>query len=204
MICSHLLLLRRARFGSGDGGRHRRSVDDACAPDVDENAATTREASMDRPERHTACVDHWLASLPADLDSPRHVDFFQKAVDCVHSQVCKTLGEITVRAVTDRVVHLCADDFPDLSALRVMPDGSVRCEELRRQGSALLPEELIDGTRAVLIDLLSVLGSLTAEVLTPELHRALLRSIEPPSSGLLASTPRSPMARRSSSGLKES
>lgn len=94
----------------------------------------------------------------------------------MHLSVNKTLGEITLRAVTDRVVHVCSEDYPFLSLLRIMPDGAVRCDELRRHVSALVPEELQRGARDVLIELLTVIGSLTAELLTAELHAALRAS----------------------------
>ena len=94
----------------------------------------------------------------------------------MHAQVSRTLGEITLRAITDRVVHVCSEDYPFLSLLRIMPDGAVRCDELRRQVAALVVDEVQQGTRHVLAELLTIIGTLTAEILTIELHEALRAS----------------------------
>lgn len=134
---------------------------------------------VEHPRHHITVVDLWLKSLPQSLDAPAYIDAFQSALTAMHAKVNKTLGEITLRAIIDRVVHVCSEEYPFLSLIRILPDGGARCDELRRQVSALLPDELQQGTRHVLIELLTVIGTLTAELLTVELHDALLTSVAP-------------------------
>jgi hypothetical protein len=92
-----------------------------------------------------------------------------------------TLGDVTLTAIVGRVLYVAAEEHPFLSALTVDP-GGLRCQELHERAVDLPPDRLAEALRFVLVEFLTVLGSLTAEILTPALH-AELASIAPAAPG---------------------
>jgi hypothetical protein len=77
------------------------------------------------------------------------------------------------------VLHDAAQKLPLFSSLRIEPNGGgIRFDELRENGSAMRTADVLEGIRFVLVEFLTVLGNLTAEILTAELH-AELSHVEP-------------------------
>lgn len=102
---------------------------------------------------------------------------FEEGFDRVWRRAASTLGEISLVAVTRRVLHHTAKRYPPLASLEVSHSGleSRPLDELRARGETgeLGPEALEEMLGAVLVELLTVVGRLTAEILTPALHEAL-------------------------------
>ena len=98
---------------------------------------------------------------------------FEAALNAVWAHTRLTLGDVTLAAIADRVIHTTAERFPQLASLTVTLDG-ISCVELRARGRELDPLQATDGMRFALVELLTVLGRLTADVLTPGLHATLL------------------------------
>lgn len=89
------------------------------------------------------------------------------------------LGEVTLTAIADRVLHDASQKLPLFSSLRVEPNGGgIRFDELRENGGAMRSTDALEGIRFVLVEFLTVLGNLTAGILTTELH-AELSHVEP-------------------------
>jgi hypothetical protein len=88
-----------------------------------------------------------------------------------------TLGEVTLGAILDRVLYTATERFSFLGSLE-LKDGRVDFDELRKSTGAVAPGELASATRFVVLEFLTVLGHLTAEILTPALHAELL-TVEP-------------------------
>jgi len=81
----------------------------------------------------------------------------------------RTLSEVTVSAVVDRIFYTARARHPQLEFIEV--DGaSIRCQALRERASALPADPLVNAFRFVLIEFFAVVGSLTADTLTPALH----------------------------------
>ena len=78
---------------------------------------------------------------------------------------------MTLAAIVDRVLIVSAEKFPTLAALRLDPEGRVSCRELN-DGSTEL-DVLRAGMRYSLVELLRVIGDITADTLTPGMHEAL-------------------------------
>jgi hypothetical protein len=82
-----------------------------------------------------------------------------------------TLGEVTLTAIVERVLHTAKEQFPFLGSTAVDASG-LRCQELRSQAG--LPENRVSAALGfVLVEFLIVLGNLTAQILTPALHAEL-------------------------------
>jgi hypothetical protein len=74
----------------------------------------------------------------------------------------------------DRVHFTAVEQFPFLSPVEVIPTG-LRCDALRDSVPSIPREQLLQGIRFVLVEALTVIGSLTADILSPGLHAALSR-----------------------------
>ena len=127
---------------------------------------------------HAEVVDAWLARAAAPRSTRALLRTFEATLCAVWSRAIGTLGPVTMNAVADRVLANAVEQFPCFGALHPSVAGPLRCYELRLQarlGKAGFGE-LVLGIRATMIELLALLASLTADILTPELHAELERS----------------------------
>jgi hypothetical protein len=124
---------------------------------------------------HAACVDAWMASATPGLAPGQLLHAFETAFVALWRRAHITLGDVTLTAIVDRVLYGTAERFPMLAPLRVGP-GGLEFHELHQRASGLDGPELAEGLRCALVEFLTVLGNLTAEILTPALH-AELRSL---------------------------
>jgi hypothetical protein len=97
------------------------------------------------------------------------LDLFERGFGALWTRAHRTLGDVTLTAIAARVVYTAAEQFPVLTGLKVEPTG-LRCDVLRERQISLASDELAQGIRFVLTQFLTVLGNLTADVLTPALH----------------------------------
>jgi hypothetical protein len=122
---------------------------------------------------HAACVDAWLERTAEGLSQDRLLQLFEAALGALWAHTTTILGEVTLSAIVDRVLYNAAETFPLLSPLIVEPNGGVQFQELHGRAGSLDHAELKHGIRFVLVEFLRVLGNLTADILTPDLHAEL-------------------------------
>jgi hypothetical protein len=122
---------------------------------------------------HAAQVDAWLTRSAKDLPPEDLLQLFEKALGALWARTTTTLGEVTLTAIADRVLYNASEKFPLFSSLEVEPTGGIQFRALRARIGSVRVAELKEGVRFVLVEYLTVLGNLTAEILTPELHSAL-------------------------------
>ncbi len=124
---------------------------------------------------HCDCVDAWmLRAAASDLPAEELVRAFEEAAGALWQRALVTLGEVTLGALFERVLFTSTEQFGFLASVGVRADG-LACEGIRAQASAVPREELTAALRFVLVEMLTVVGNLTAEILTPALHAALSR-----------------------------
>ena len=143
-----------------------------------------------RESDHHTCVDVWIEDQACDRPVPQLLALFDCALAAVWQRAHHTLGDVTVRAIMDRVLHTATDHHALLSSLKLEATG-IRCEDLG--GRVRSGEELTDAMRFLLVEFLTVLGNLTADILTPALHaelRAVTAPSETPKARRAARTPR--------------
>jgi hypothetical protein len=104
---------------------------------------------------------------------------FETALGALWDRTQTTLGEVTLTAIAERVLSKASEKFPLLSTLKVEPTEGIRCRELRKGIGSVPSSVLLEGVRYVLVEFLTVLGNLTAEILTPELHSELSQVARP-------------------------
>ncbi|HZL16248.1 MAG TPA: hypothetical protein VFG23_00755 [Polyangia bacterium] len=122
---------------------------------------------------HAACVEAWLTRSAAASSPETLLRLFEAALGAIWLRTKTTLGEVTLTAIAERVLHNASEKFSLLWSLKVEPAAGIQCRELRERIGSVPPTELLGAVRFVLVELLTVLGSLTAEILTPELHAEL-------------------------------
>jgi hypothetical protein len=123
--------------------------------------------------RHGAFVDAWLGRSAQKLPPELLLQLLEAAFGALWDRTRTTLGEVTLTAIAERVLYNASEKFPFLSSVEVDPTTGIQCSELRERIDSMSSPELIDGLRFILVELLTVLGNLTAEILTPELHSEL-------------------------------
>jgi hypothetical protein len=129
--------------------------------------------------QHAACVDAWLERSEKDLSSEVLLRLFEAALGALWARAATTLGEVTLTAIAERVLCNASETFPLFSSLKVEPAGGIPFRELRKRISSVPRSGLMEGIRFVLVEFLTVLGNLTAEILTPELHSELSNVVLP-------------------------
>lgn len=125
---------------------------------------------------HDPAVDAWLARL-GDGSAIRIATAFERAFGAMWNRAQRPLGDVTLAAIVERVVHGAAASAPLLSTLRVDMNGLI-CEELFEQTRSASPAEVRTAARTFMIEFLSVLGELTADVLTSAMHDELANARE--------------------------
>jgi hypothetical protein len=128
---------------------------------------------VDQPD-HDQCVQRWMLRTCADKPPGTLVRSCSDAFNALYRRARQALGEVMVTAVVDRVLRVTVDRFPQLGDLQLGLDG-LRCEVLVLRAVGLDRDKLASSLRCLMVELLTVLGALTAEVLTPALHAELSR-----------------------------
>jgi len=123
--------------------------------------------------QHGERVDAWLRAAPKQSTIEQSLARFEQALSAVLSRANQTLGEVTLLAILDRVLYVAAEQFPLVAELEVEAT-RVSCRKLLLQTRELSPELLNAALRFVLVEFLTVLGNLTAEILSPALHAELV------------------------------
>jgi hypothetical protein len=126
---------------------------------------------MPHRSSHAVAVEQWLEDAGAELPAPKLIALLELALATLWTRANRTLGEITLGAIVDRVLHVTSERYPFLSIslcasdpvrFQVHPLGAVQHDKRLREVIAFVVAELI-----------GVLGNLTDEILTPGLLEAL-------------------------------
>jgi hypothetical protein len=157
-------------------------------------------ASMGDQAGHVACVDAWLERSAKELPPEPLLRLFEAGLGALWARTNTTLGDVTLTAIADRVLYNAAERFPELASLKLDPDGGMQFRGLRERLESMRVPALTAGMRFVLVELLTVLGNLTAEVLTPELHAELANVALPDTARAAEGRPIEPRANTEDEG----
>lgn len=139
---------------------------------------------MSAENAHVACVEGWLERAGENPSADQLAGLFQQAFAALWKRAHRTLGEVTLTAIADRVLYTVAEQYPAFAALE-LEDGQLQSPGRDDWPGSQSREELVEAIRFVLVEFLTVLGSLTADILTPALHAELsnLQAAAPASMG---------------------
>jgi hypothetical protein len=127
---------------------------------------------------HAAAVDVWTGRLGKHPAADALLRAYERLLEALWRQASLTLGEVTLVAVGDRILVTLAERYPLLRTATAEPAG-LRFDGVGEAAANLPGAPLAEALRGVLLEFLTVLGHLTAEVLTPALHAELARSSAP-------------------------
>lgn len=130
--------------------------------------------SSDEGGHHAKQVDAWIKQMAGGLPSERLLRLFYDAICAIHNRSAKTLSDVTLSAVFDRVLLASQKKFSLLAKVRFESKG-VSLDALFVQSSDLAGDEIKDAFRFFLVELLTLLGNLTADILTKPLYQELFK-----------------------------
>lgn len=116
-------------------------------------------------------VIKWENQNKVGLSLDQQIHLLEKGILVVEQRALKTLSSIGLMVILDRVLHESIEKFDILCDAKINNGFSI--EALLKSDKKLDLEKLIEGLRFFLIELLRVLGRLTAEILTKPLLNEL-------------------------------
>jgi hypothetical protein len=120
---------------------------------------------------HSHHVSAWMGQA-AGVSSDQLAQLFEQAIGALWHRAYFTLGALTLGAITDRVLYNATEKFPVFRSLKLEADG-INCAEFREDASGVSERELANAIQFILVEVLTVIGNLTAEILSPYLHSEL-------------------------------
>jgi hypothetical protein len=129
--------------------------------------------TVERNTIHVKQVEAWEKQNSHGLSLENQAQLFEKAIHVIEERTLKTLSSVTLMVVLDRVTHQSKEKFPALSEIKVDKKGLSFGGLFHNKNHK--SEELIEALRYFLVELLSVLGSITGDILTAPLHKELLK-----------------------------
>lgn len=150
--------------------------------------------------QHAAHVDAWLDQEGRDADVGRLLELLDEGISRLWGRALLTLGEITLAAIADRVMYAAAQRHPILKGMKIGPTG-IGAPRLAEHDGELTREVVDTMARYLLTELLTVIGTLTADILTPALYAELTAehdAVEPASPTLHDPSTERPASRRPS------
>jgi hypothetical protein len=128
-------------------------------------------------DEHSLSVNEWMERVAIGQPPQRLVHAFEQAFGMLWRRAHRTLGGVTLGAIVERVLHNASERFPVLQSLE-LGDNGLECRRLLESVGDVSQAELEQGIRFVLVEFLTVLGNLTAEILTPALHAELSKTTQ--------------------------
>jgi len=125
---------------------------------------------------HKACVEAWLVRAAKGLPPERLIQAFEQGFGALWRRAHKTLGEVTLSAIVDRVLYDATEQYPVLAPLKLEISG-IQWHELRKTAGTVDRDQVAEGLRFFLVEFLTVLGNLTANILSPSLHAELSKMV---------------------------
>lgn len=123
---------------------------------------------------HQLTVNAWFGRVAYGHSVEALIQAFESTFAALWQRSLLTLGEVTLSAIVDRVLHTATEQHPLLASLEIASSG-LRCEGVKSQVG--LPHEQVSAAfRFVLVEFLTVIGNLTAQILTPALHAEMEKS----------------------------
>lgn len=137
----------------------------------------------DHTALHEQCVDAWLTSRDArDGNNTPMTGLLLAGLRAIWQRARPSLGDVTLAAIVQRAIHTSERRHPELAqlGLRVTDAGAI---ELTNPSTPRV--DLHAAVTSVLVEVLHVLGELTAGALTPALHAALASAADESSAFVL-------------------
>lgn len=127
-----------------------------------------------RSETHQKQIEAWekanLLNQPPDIQ----IKLYIKAFKLIEQRTLKTLSTVTLLVVLDRVLSESTEKFQLLSDIKIDQKGFI-FDGLVSNIHGHSSEKFIEPLHYLLVVLLSVLGNITADILSTPLHQELFK-----------------------------
>jgi hypothetical protein len=124
-------------------------------------------------DMHSKLVKIWEEKSAAELTQLQHLRLLELGILTLEQTASRTLSNVTLLVIIDRVIRQCIPKHPVLSYISL--ESNSLSFENRPEIDSSKALELMEALRFLLIELLTVLGRITAEILTKALHYELLK-----------------------------
>lgn len=125
-----------------------------------------------RNEFHLLQVESWI-KINSGLLPEEMTQLYIKAIHAIRQRSLATLSGVTVTAVVERAVVACKLKFPILQDVTSDATG-IHFGPAFEQLDTLKHDDIHQALQELLLELLDVLGKITAEILTKYLHQELM------------------------------
>lgn len=124
-------------------------------------------------DNHAQVSEEWESKNIIGLSIDQQILLLEKGIHAIEQRALRTLSSITLMVIFDRVLYQGIEKFDILSEATI--NNGISIEALIRTDNNLdYKINLIEALRFLLIELLRVLGRITAEILTKPLHYELM------------------------------
>lgn len=123
---------------------------------------------------HEKLIATWERNNATGLASDKHALLLEKAIDAIEKRALVTLSSITLMVILDRVLHQSKEKYPVLSMVTI-ESRNLDFKEFNRSIKEHGSEELLLALRYLLVEILRILGRITADILTVPLHKELMK-----------------------------
>jgi len=127
--------------------------------------------STDPKSLHSLQVDAWIQRTTKGVPPERLSVFFGYAMHALWRRSSVTLNDVTLMVIFDRALIICQEEHPLLDLVKLDAVG-VNLDELK-QGRQYSATQLHQAFRCLIIEIITIVGSLTAEILTAPLYNEL-------------------------------
>ena len=128
--------------------------------------------TIHRSVLNSRLVEAWVVKNATGLPPEKLVHLFALAIKSIEQRSCATLSSVTVMVVVDRVLHESCESYPLLSVITIDKDG-MNLVALQSQCDKLPDKDLRKALVHLLAELLTILGDITANILTGALQKEL-------------------------------
>lgn len=130
--------------------------------------------TLPQEDKHSMLVEDWTKKNASAISADQHVLLLEKALQAIEQRALMTLSNVILMVILDRVLHQGKEKFPLLSEAK-LDNKNLISFDLVRTNKNHKSEKIIEALQYLLVDLLRVLGRITAEILTAPLHQELLK-----------------------------
>ena len=128
-------------------------------------------------QMHRELVERWISQNFENLAPDQQTELFENAFEVIIQRTLKTLSSVTLQVVLDRVLYQGREKFPLLADIKIEA-AAFKFEPLTRNLKSYNFETVFEALSYLLVELLGVIGTLTADILTEPLHKELLELTE--------------------------
>jgi hypothetical protein len=123
-------------------------------------------------QAHSKKVDAWIKASTQGLSADELVDLFELATSRLWQRSSITISDVTLCAVADRALYTSSGMYPILLPLKINPSG-IQWGDFRKSSAKLNPNELVRAFGHFITEFITILSSITAEMLSAPLHQEL-------------------------------